>query len=73
MLTLKKGVAYSDARHWNKNMLAVGDRVMTKNGHCGIVKYVGKDESGEYIIVTLEDLFGEYAFEFSDVKKLQSQ
>lgn len=48
-----------------------GDRVITYNSKKGTIVRLDKDELGEYLVVQLDVLSGEYAYEPSDLKKLQ--
>ncbi|MGE4272690.1 MAG: hypothetical protein ACRKFN_02290 [Desulfitobacterium sp.] len=48
-----------------------GDRVITYNSILGTVVRLEKDEYGEYLIVQLDTLSGEYAYESRDLTKLQ--
>lgn len=47
----------------------VGDRVMTNNCRLGTVVRVDKDELGEYIVVRLDILPGEFAYDSWDLEK----
>ncbi|MDR3542091.1 MAG: hypothetical protein P4L69_14150 [Desulfosporosinus sp.] len=49
----------------------VGDRVETYN-HCkGIVVRVDADESGIFIVLRLDTLYGEFAYDPYDLKRIQ--
>lgn len=48
----------------------VGDRVMTNNCRLGTVVRLDKDELGEYIVVQLDILSGEFAYDYGDLEKL---
>lgn len=48
----------------------VGDRIMTNNCRLGTVVRLDKDELGEYIVVRLDILNGEFAYDYGDLEKL---
>lgn len=48
----------------------VGDRVLTSNCRLGTIVRVDKDEFGEYMVVRLDILAGEFAYEYGDLEKL---
>lgn len=48
----------------------VNDRVLTSNCRLGTVVRVDKDEFGEYMVVRLDILAGEFAYEYGDLEKL---
>lgn len=47
-----------------------GDRVLTNNSKTGTVVRLKKDELGEYFVVQLDTLSGEYAYDAWDLKRL---
>ncbi|HVJ50342.1 hypothetical protein [Desulfitobacterium sp.] len=53
-----------------KAQFQVDDRVMTNNCRLGTVVRVDKDEFGEYIVVRLDILPGEFAYDYCDLEKL---
>lgn len=48
----------------------VGDRVITSNSRLGTVVRLREDEQGEYIVVKLDILAGEFAYDSWDLDKL---
>ncbi|AFM00806.1 MULTISPECIES: hypothetical protein [Desulfitobacterium] len=48
-----------------------GDRVLTYNSKMGTVVRLEKDEYGEYFVVQLDVLTGEYAYDAKDLTRLQ--
>ena len=48
-----------------------GDRVLTYNSKTGTVVRHEKDEAGEYFVVQLDVLSGEYAYDAWDLTRLQ--
>lgn len=48
-----------------------GDRVLTYNSKMGTVVRLEKDELGEYFVVQLDVLSGEYAYDAKDLTRLQ--
>ncbi|AGA69525.1 hypothetical protein Desdi_2082 [Desulfitobacterium dichloroeliminans LMG P-21439] len=63
--TTKHGIPFSLQK------LRRGDRVITYNSKMGTVVRLEKDEYGEYFIVQLDVMAGEYAYEARDLRKLQ--
>lgn len=49
----------------------VGDRVMTDNCRLGSVVRIDKDELGEYIVVHLDILAGEFDYDSWDLEKCE--
>ena len=47
-----------------------GDRVITNNSRLGTVVRMNKDEQGEYIVVKLDILPGEFAYDIWDLEKV---
>lgn len=52
------------------NRFMVGDRVMTSNCRLGTIVRVDKDELGDYCVVVLDIVSGEYAYDFADLEKI---
>jgi hypothetical protein len=50
--------------------LQVGDRVITNNSRLGTIIRMAKDSQGEYLIVQLDILPGEFAYDVSDLEKI---
>lgn len=47
-----------------------GDRVITNNSRLGTVVRIDKDDQGEYLVVRLDILSGEFAYDASDLEKV---
>lgn len=47
-----------------------GDRVITNNSRLGTVVRLNKDDQGEYLVVTLDILPGEFAYDAWDLEKV---
>jgi len=47
-----------------------GDRVITNNSRLGTVVRLDKDEQGEYLVVQLDILPGEFAYDAWDLEKV---
>lgn len=56
--------------HRLKRKFEVGDRVVTSNERMGTVVRVKRDNYGAYIVVKLDGLPREFAYEPWDVKKV---
>jgi len=50
--------------------LHLGDRVITSNSRVGTVVRLDHDELGDYIVVKLDMLRGEFAYDPWDLKKI---
>ncbi|MDA8226354.1 MAG: hypothetical protein M0T74_01380 [Desulfitobacterium hafniense] len=48
----------------------IGDRVITNNCRLGTVVRVDRDDLGEYAVVRLDILPGEFAYDPTDLEKL---
>ena len=53
-----------------KKGFRVGDRIKTYNSCLGTIVRMAKDEGGEYFIVKLDIMPGEFAYETSDLEKI---
>jgi preprotein translocase subunit YajC len=47
-----------------------GDRVITNNSRLGTIVRVDKDDQGEYLVVKLDILQGEFAYDAWDLEKV---
>lgn len=54
----------------NHSSIHVGDRVITANCRLGTVIRLDRDEFGEYIVVKLDLLKGEFAYDPWDLEKV---
>lgn len=50
----------------------VGDRVITSNSRLGTIIRLDKDDLGEYFVVRLDILPGEFAYDAWDLEKVSS-
>lgn len=66
MLAMKKDLESPFRRN---QRFEVGDRVVTSNSRLGTVIRVERDEWGEYYVLTLDVLAGEFAYDCSDLEK----
>lgn len=57
--------------HQYQYQFQVGDRVETYNRCKGIVVRVDTDESGVFIVVRFDTLYGEFAYDPYDLKVIQ--
>lgn len=48
----------------------IGDRVITNNSRLGTVVRLDKDDQGDYIVIRLDILPGEFAYDVWDLKKI---
>ncbi len=48
----------------------LGDRVITNNSRLGTIVRVDKDDQGEYLVVKLDILPGEFAYDAGDLEKV---
>lgn len=48
----------------------IGDRVVTNNCRLGTVVRLDRDELGDYIVVHLDVCSGDYAYDASDLEKV---
>ncbi|HBW34073.1 hypothetical protein [Desulfosporosinus sp. BICA1-9] len=55
----------------NEGLFEVGDRVETCNHCTGIVVRVDRDEMGVFIVVRLDVMLGEFAYNPRELEKLQ--
>ncbi|GAB6155450.1 hypothetical protein JCM17380_42010 [Desulfosporosinus burensis] len=55
----------------NECLFEAGDRVETGNHCTGIVVRVDRDEIGVFIVVKLDVMLGEFAYNPSELEKLQ--
>jgi hypothetical protein len=69
MLALKRD-ARSAPIFRTQSRFQVGDRVITCNCRLGTVVRIDKDELGEYVVVRLDILRGEFAYDLWDVEKV---
>jgi hypothetical protein len=54
-----------------KNLIyQVGDRVITNNSRLGTVVRLDKDEQGDFVVVQLDILPGEFAYDAWDLEKV---
>jgi preprotein translocase subunit YajC len=51
-------------------MFQRGDRVITNNSRLGTIVRVDKDDQGEYLVVNLDILPGEFAYDAWDLEKV---
>jgi len=66
MIEAKKKFYFRD-----KRLFEVGDYVETCNHCTGIVVRIDRDEIGVFIVVRLDIIPGEFAYDPSDLEKLQ--
>ncbi|OLN25858.1 hypothetical protein [Desulfosporosinus metallidurans] len=57
--------------HKGKNKIMVGDLVITNNNRQGAVVRLGRDDFGDYIIVKLDLLKWEFAYDPWDLEKVR--
>jgi hypothetical protein len=57
-------------RHWNDNII-LGDRIITENYRLGTVVRLDRDDFGEYIVVELDLLKGQFAYDPWDLEKVK--
>lgn len=55
----------------NEHLFEIGDRVETGNHCTGTVVRVDRDEIGVFIVVKLDIMLGEFAYNPSELEKLQ--
>jgi hypothetical protein len=48
----------------------IGDRVITNNSRLGTVVRLDKDDQGDYIVIRLDILPGEFAYDSWDLEKV---
>lgn len=69
MLALKKDSERNSPIR-SRHRFHVGDRVITSNCRLGTVVRVDRDELGEYVVVRLDILPGEFAYDPWDLEKV---
>ncbi|CAA7601245.1 Hypothetical protein DEACI_1899 [Acididesulfobacillus acetoxydans] len=69
MLAVKRDTQTSPAFR-RRSRFQVGDRVITCNCRLGTVVRTDRDELGEYVVVRLDILPGEFAYDPWDVEKV---
>lgn len=69
MLAVKKDADAPASWHL-RSRFQVGDRVITCNCRLGTVVRVDRDDMGEYIVVHLDILAGEFAYDPWDLEKV---
>lgn len=67
MLAVRKD---SDFPFRRNRCFEVGDRVITNNCRLGTIIRVERDEWGEYFVISLDILPGEFAYDAVDLEKV---
>lgn len=70
MLAMKYESPKTNTQQKPFTTLQRGDRVITNNSRLGTVVRLDKDDQGGYIVVTLDIMPGEFAYDAWDLEKL---
>lgn len=70
MLAMKYESSKATALRKTFTTLQRGDRVITNNSRLGTVVRLDKDDQGEYLVVALDIMPGEFAYDAWDVEKV---